>query len=184
MVTQMLDMFPSGPLGDMPHESPDDIGARYPFFDISDISKRPYHFDSDPTSTLQFHRGGIRRTVFGSENALTKAALIYVDDRIETFVSWHHVRNASFADVTGVLLHYPFSPTFAAKAAEAVRTSRYGIAASHEYRAYWSVMAQEPDVRLHRATAQRFTGVGQLVEQGFLQASDRYWRWVDEQGSP
>jgi glycosyltransferase involved in cell wall biosynthesis len=183
VVAQMLDLFPREPLVEAPTDPPDDLGERYPYFDVSDISKRPYHYDEDPTSSLLFYRGGIRRTVFGSENALTKAAVVFVDDRIDTFVDWHHARRATFADITCVLRHYPFAPTFAEKAEEAARTSRYGRGASHEYRAYWAVVSDAPDLRLHRPTAQRFEGVQQLLDMGFLQASERYWRWVDERGT-
>ena len=183
VAAQMLDLFPAGPIAATPADVGADIGAAFPYFDISDISKRPYEFDTDPASTLTYHRGGIRRTVFGSENGLTKAPLIFLDDRIETFVAWHHVRRADFADVTGVIRHYPFNRAFHEKAEEAARSGRYGLGASHEYRAYWAVLADEPELTLRRANARRYEGVDQLLELGFLQASDRYWRWVAAHGA-
>jgi len=184
MVVQMLDMFPAGPLAATPTDAGDDLDAVFPYFDVSDISKRPYEFDTDPASTLRSHRGGIRRTVFGSENGLTKAALTLVDDEIETFVGWHHARRATFADVTGVLRHYPFNRDFHEKAEEAARTGRYGLGASHEYRAYWAVLADDAGLSLCRGPATRYDGVEQLVALDFLQVSDRYRRWVDEHGTP
>lgn len=183
VVTQMLDLFPQEPLRDVPSDPPDDLASRYPYYDTSDISKRPYPYDTDPESTLVFHRGGIRRTVFGSENGLSKAALIKPDDGMQTFVDWHHVLHASFADVTCVLLHYPFVPTFAAKAEEAARTGRYGLGASHEYRAYWSVLEDRPLLGLYGPSSRRLHDVDQLVDEGFLQVSDRYRRWVEGHSS-
>ena len=56
-----------------------------------------------PGSLTACFGGGIRRSVFGTENGLTKAPLVFVDDQIETFVEWHHVRHGRIADVTGVL---------------------------------------------------------------------------------
>ncbi len=177
LVVQMLDMFSAEPLAQSPAKT-DDLQSTFPYFDVSDISKRPYEFDDRPGSTLESHHGGIRRTVFGSENGLTKVPLIFLDDEIETFVGWHHVRKAHFADVTAVLLHYPFNRSFYEKAEEAARSGRYGLGASHEYRAYWSVLADHPDLSLHRPTAQTFVDVDQLVQLGFLRVSKPYLDWV------
>jgi hypothetical protein len=180
VVAQMLDLFPREPLAAGPVDPPGELGERFPFFDISNVSKLPYHYDTQPESPLRMHRGGIRRTVFGTDNALTKAPLIRCDDRIEPFVDWHHARQATFADVSCVLLHYPFAPKFAAKAEEAARTGRYGIGASHEYRAYWALVRQQPELCLYSETAERFENVQQLVDTGFVLASECYLRWVDE----
>ena len=176
-VAQMLDLFPEEPLADSPAETADLLSV-FPYFDISDISKHPYAYDDDPASTLHSHHGGIRRTVFSTDNGLTKAAVTFVDDEIETFVGWHHARRARFADISCALLHFPFTRTFYEKAEEAARTHRYGLGASHEYRAYWTVLCDDPKLSLHRPTAQRFRDVQQLVDLGFLQVSDRYRRWV------
>ncbi len=177
VVTQMLDLFSSDPLADTPGEV-DDLLTAFPWFDLSDISKRPYEFDANPESPLRSHHGGIRRTIFGSDNGLTKAALTFVDDEIELFVGWHHARNARMADIACVLLHFPFNRAFAAKAEEAARTGRYGLGASHEYRAYWARLADEPSLSLRRETATRYDGVDQLVDLELLHVSPAYRQWV------
>jgi hypothetical protein len=176
-IAQMLDLFPEEPLADSPTEVADLVSA-FPSFDLSGISKRQYEYDDDPASRLQSHHGGIRRTVFGTDNGLTKAALTFIDDEIETFVGWHHARRAKFADISCVLLHFPFTRAFYEKAEEAARTHRYGLGASHEYRAYWAVLRDDPKLSLHRPTAQRFRDVDQLDELGFVRVSDQYRRWV------
>jgi hypothetical protein len=130
--------------------------------------------------TLPMHRGGIRRTVFGTANGLTKVPLVFVDDVIETFVEWHHVRNGRLADTTCVLRHHPFVSTFYAKVEEAARSGRYGAVTSDEYRAYWAVLERAPDLSLRRDTAVRFIGVDQLVALGFLQESEKFRLWVVE----
>jgi hypothetical protein len=177
LVAQMLDMFSAEPLAGTPAATAD-LRSTFRYFDVSDISRRPYEFDDRPGSKLESHHGGIRRTVFGSENSLTKAPLIFYDGEIETFVSWHHVRNARLADITALLLHYPFNRTFYEKAEEAARSGRYGIGASHEYRAYWSVLADDPNLSLHLPTAQEFVDIDQLVDLGFLLVSRPYQDWV------
>ncbi|HEY9630746.1 MAG TPA: hypothetical protein V6C84_25905 [Coleofasciculaceae cyanobacterium] len=60
------------------------------------------------------------------KNSLTKAALVKMDDQIETFVDWHHVKNARLADISCLLLHYPFLSFFYEKGQEAVEAKRYG----------------------------------------------------------
>jgi GT2 family glycosyltransferase len=177
VVAQMVDMFADGPLADSPTE-PVDLRSAFPYFDITDISKQPYWYDDEPESPLKSHHGGIRRTIFGSNNGLSKAALTFVDDRIEIFAAWHHARNARFADITCALLHFPFNRDFYEKSEEAARTYRYGIGASHEYRAYWAVLRDDPKLSLRRPTAQRFRDVQQLVDLGFLQVSDQYRCWM------
>ncbi len=179
VVTQMLDLFSDAPLAETP-DRVDDLQSAFPWFDVSEISKRPYEFDSSPASPLRSHHGGIRRTIFGSDNGLTKAALTYVDDEIELFVGWHHARNARMADVSCVLLHFPFNRAFAEKAEEAARTGRYGLGASHEYRAYWARLADEPSLSLRRETATRYVDVDQLVDLDFLHTSPAYRQWVDD----
>ena len=57
------------------------------------------------------HWDGIRRQVFGTSNGLTKAALTRPDGRFATFVDWHHT-TPRVADVTALLVHYPFANGF------------------------------------------------------------------------
>ena len=82
------------------------------------------------------HRGGIRRTVFGTNNGLTKAALVLMDGKVKPFVEWHQATGAAVADVTGVLMHYPFVSTFRRRWTDAVRTGRYGATTTDEYVGY------------------------------------------------
>ncbi len=118
----------------------------------------------------------------GRRAAALSASLTFVDDRIEPFVDWHHVRSARIADVSCVLLHYPFNRGFYDKVEEAARTRRYEFQATHEYRAYWAVLADEPELSSRRPTAQRFVDVEQLAALGFVQVSDRFRQWAADHG--
>ena len=82
------------------------------------------------------------------------------------------------ADVTGVLMHYPFVSTFQQKVEDAVRTGRYGGTTSEEYVRYGKELARNPRLRLKRSSARRFTGLEPLIADGFLVVSDDYVRWV------
>ena len=152
--------------------------SAFPYFDISDISKRPYEFDDDPDSTLQSHHGGIRRTVFGSENCLTKAAVTFVDDEIETFVGWHHVRQAP---VRRHLLRAPALPVQPDVLREGggggphvpIRTRRVARVPR-----VLGGAARRPEALAPPTDRAAVRDVQQLVDLGFLQVSDQYRRWV------
>ena len=125
------------------------------------------------------HRGGIRRTVFGTNNGLTKAALVLMDGRVKPFVEWHQAAGAAVADVTGVLMHYPFVSTFRQKVEDAVRTGRYG--AHHDRTSTWATAGSShaiPALCLKGPSARRFNGLEPLIADGFLVVSDDYVRWV------
>jgi Glycosyl transferase family 2 len=179
VVCQMLDMFSEAPLG-TPDSTPDDhLKHKYTWYDISDVDRREYGWSTPSSTAIRMHWGGIRRTVFGTSNALTKAALVRMDGRVRPFVQWHHATGAVVADVSCVLMHYPFVSTFHEKVEDAVRTGRYGTMTTDEYRAYARALARDPLLGLKRGSAQRFTGLDSLIRQGFLVASDAYREWVE-----
>ena len=120
------------------------------------------------------HRGGIRKTVFGSHNGLTKAPLVFVGRHIQLFKGWRHAQNACIADFTCVLLHYPFTSVFYDKVREAAATRRYGYVTSDEYDLYWARLSREPGLTLRLDTARRYAGVESLIDEDFLVASPDY----------
>lgn len=175
VITQMLDMFSETPLRDLVSSPGDDLVERYPFYDTSRISKKPYPFQSD-CAGIQMHWGGIRYEIFGTFNGLTKVSLFKMDGKLKPFVHWHHARNARIADLSAVLLHFPFVGSFYAKVSEAVASGRYGYLTSDEYAAYLKALERSPRLQLKLDTARRFKDVDQLVEEGFLAVSPPYQR--------
>jgi hypothetical protein len=176
VIAQMLDFVADAPLSTLP--STGWLDEVSPYFDLSGIVKRPYEFSGGSPAGVPFHRGGIRASVFGTDNGLTKVPLVFANEQVRTFVQWHHVEGARLADFSTVLRHYPFSVDFARKVEEAARSGRYGAVTSDEYRAYWAVMEQDPDLCLRLPTAHRYEGVDQLVDLDFLQVSPRYAAWA------
>ena len=178
LVAQMLDMFSELPLGE--HESsPDDrLMDTYRYYDISAIDRHPYEWADPPRPAVAMHWGGIRRTVFGTNNGLTKAALVLMDGKAKPFVDWHQVTGAAVADVTGVLMHYPFVSTFRQKVEDAVRTGRYGGITTDEYVSYAKELARNPRLCIKGPSARLFTGLEALIADGFLIVSDDYLRWI------
>lgn len=180
VVAQMLDMFSDRPLNELPPDADEEPESHYRFYDLSGIVKSEHRRLEVRDRRIRFHWGGIRRTVFGTSNGLTKAALVRMDGRVEPFVAWHLVSHARFADVTCVLRHYPFGRLFREKVRDAVETARYGRVTSDEYAAYWAVLADRPDLNLRRETARELSSLDELIACGFIVVSPAYQRWVAE----
>ncbi len=179
VATQMLDMFSPLPLVEVTSSIDDSLKDKYQYYDISDIDAPRYEWSTPSSEDIRMHWGGIRRTVFGTGNGLTKASLVKMNGRVKPFVNWHHATGALVADVSCVLLHYPFIGTFAAKVADAVRTRRYGATTSDEYAAYADALARTPRLSLMLPTARRFTSVDALIDDRFLVVSEQYRKWVE-----
>ncbi len=178
VVAHLLDMFAEVPLAQVVSHPDDRVKDKYRYYDISDVDRPPYPWSEPSTPDIRLHWGGIRRTVFGTSNGLSKAAMVLMNGRVKPFVEWHHVTGARVADVSGVLLHYPFVSAFWEKVQDAVRTGRYGRTTTAEYEAYAAALARNPRLTLMRTTARRFDGLDPLIEEGFLAVSDRYRQWV------
>lgn len=170
LVAQMLDMLPGEAA-----RSGSGLPDEFPFYDLSNLRRTRYTWCRNPDDRVRMHWDGIRYSLFGTRNGLTKAALAFVSDSNTLFVDWHHAPNSIVADVTGVLLHYPFAGDFAAKVREAVAARRYST--PNEYRAY--LKAIDAGVTIAPPpSAQRLTSLEDLVRQDFLVRSDRYREWM------
>jgi Glycosyl transferase family 2 len=178
VVCQMLDLFSEVPFGTLDSTPDDHLKHKYAWYDISDVDRREYEWSTLSSTAIKMHWGGIRRAVFGTSNALTKAALVRMDGRVKPFVQWHHATGAVLADISCVLMHYPFVSTFRDKVADAVRTGRYGTTTTDEYRAYARALTRDPTLSLKRASACRFTSLDPLIRDGFLVVSDEYRQWL------
>jgi hypothetical protein len=184
VVAQMLDLFSDRPLSRL-RDGPDGpIHSQHSHYDISDISKYAYAWSRLSNDAVKMHFGGIRRTLFGTENGLTKAALVLVRDGVGIFQDWHHATNTVVADFTCVLRHYPFTGAFYHKVREAAASGRYGRVTTDEYRDYWRVLAANPDLSLRLPTARIYEGPIRLLEQGFLVASPGFIEWASSQPAP
>jgi hypothetical protein len=178
VVAQMLDMFSDVPFTQIESTAGDRLKEKYPFYDLSAISKSTYEWSEPSTPHIKMHWGGIRRAVFGTNNGLTKAALVRMTGRVRPFVEWHQATGALVADVSCVLMHYPFVSTFPAKVRDAVRTGRYGMTTTDEYVAYLKGLEVNPTLALRLDTARRFEDLEQLIAEDFLVVSDKYREWV------
>jgi hypothetical protein len=178
VLAQMLDRFADRPLREVERSTAESLEERYPYYDTASVERHPYRFGVPANPAIRMHAGGIRKSMFGTENGLTKASLIHLTAGVVPFVGWHQTENALIADFTCILLHYPFVGDFREKVEEAVRTDRYRVSAAGEYVAYRARLRSDPDLSPKGPTARRFSGLEALLEEGFLVVSAEYRRWV------
>jgi len=174
-------MFSDAPLAGIVDDGEKPLEEIYRYYDTSNIAKSEYRWSELSSADVKMHHGGIRKTMFGTNNGLTKAALVFVGPGVKLFRDWHHAENAQVADLTCVLLHYPFNGSFFAKVREAAASKRYGYFTSDEYERYWRRLSAEPDLTFPLAGAQRYAGTSALLDEGFLVASPRYLDWARSQ---
>jgi len=184
VITQMLDMFSDRPISESQIDLEVPLRTQYPFYDISNIAKTPYPFGQMPNPAIMMHHGGIRKTIFGTNNGLTKVSLFLMGGKLKPFVSWHHAVNARLADISCVLLHFPFVNSFYMKVVEAVESGRYGYLTTDEYTSYLSGLRKLPQLGLKLDSARRLTTVDELLGSGFLVDSADYRGWVSRPGNP
>lgn len=178
VVAQMLDMFSDEGVIGADRGNNRKIPEGYTYYDISNIQKTDYPYGILSNEQVRMHWGGIRGSLFGTRNGLTKAALIFLDGVLEPFVSWHHAWRARIADFTCLLLHYPFAGSFQKKVADAVATRMYGRLVSREYRKYWRILERNPDLAIKGDTVRKLESVDVLIDEGFLVVSESYRRWA------
>ncbi len=123
--------------------------------------------------------GGIRQTVFGNPNFLTKHSLVFLDSKVKPLdpsVHWH--RNARVADFTCVLFHYKFlDEHFRKQAVQAVQEEQYHNN-SIAYKKYLEVLVRNPSLQLKQETAKEIKSTSELVENLFLVVSEDYMMLV------
>lgn len=167
MRSLMLDMFPSGPVGtrDAPATAP--LIGQYPWYDVSDIEAfdAPEFFGSQ----LPAYRGGIRKSLTGRSHFwLTKHPLIKTGCGVRAFEgNEHSVSGERLADVTGVLLHFKFTPGFQSYVDASVERAQHWNE-SEEYKIYQQLLRENPQLILKRDTAQRWRGLQPLIERGLV----------------
>jgi hypothetical protein len=182
VLAQMLDLFADAPLTRLESNVRTRLSEVYRYYDLSAIRKTEYSWSEPDNERIKWHWDGIRKTMFGTGNSLTKAALVRLDQGVKTFVGWHHVENARVADISCLLKHYPIVPSFREKVEEAVRTGRYGMKTTNEYVGYWRVLEGNPDLNLRSESARLLEGTEDLIDEGFLVVSEDYRRWVAMHG--
>ena len=111
---------------------------------------------------------------------LTKHSLFRVDASLRLFPHVHFIDGARLADLSGVLLHYKFS-------SNAINDARQSgvafVVIGGNYDRMIDVLTADPDFRIKSDTALEFVDTVDLLEKGFLLASENYRSYVRAAGA-
>jgi len=177
VISQMLDMFSDKPLNELNKIEDVPIKDGYKYYDISDVLKQGYFEETGEllkgnvltNKNIKFYAGGIRKTIFGTYNWLTKHQLFFVNSVRITHP--HCVSNARCADFTAVCLHYKFIYNYYDTILEYVKS---GYGTQRDYIPIETKCRNNPQLSFKRETAQKFNSVNELIENGFLVVSQEY----------
>jgi len=180
VITQMLDMFSERPLSWLARQEEENLTRDYPYYDVAQVIKTNYVEDplakayghrNVVSGAASIYRGGVRKSVWGINCLLTKHSLFRTDVGLQLFPHVHFVNRARLADVSCVLRHYKFASN---AYDEAVQNKAAFVDISHHYSAIIDTLAKYPDFRITSDTAQKLTTASDLLENGFLFASEDY----------
>lgn len=169
-----------------------DLREAYPNYDLSALERADYHNPelaaySDQNvlqAEIPCFSGGIRQTIFGSKRGtrylLIKHPLIFLDGQLEPVTHPHYSNHATISDVTCVLYHYKFTPSFKDKALESRASARYVKFAQQQYEQYLGKLARDGSLAIDTPGTRRLSSVDELLAQGFVRVSAEYRRFVTE----
>jgi Glycosyl transferase family 2 len=188
VMAHALDMFPEKPLLERAEEQDEPLKEVHRFYDLSNLIRwnkveRPGLLTRDNNSLesdeVEWFAGGIRDTIFGYRPFLTNYPLAFYDGK-----TWperpHYVFNARIADVTCVLFHYKFVKEFRERTESALRDWHNTVVFA-EYSKNLAVLDKNPNLQIKQETAQEIASVNDLLENGFLAASEDYVSWVNDE---
>jgi glycosyltransferase involved in cell wall biosynthesis len=166
---------------------PLDLRSAYPYYDLDNLQRADYFTHQIKAfcdrnvladAGIQCYFGGIRRTLFGSRTGedylLTKHPLIFLDGELEPVTHPHYSNGARVADVTAVLYHYKFTPSFKAKVEESRASKRYVKFAQGQYEQYQRQIGERASLVIDTPGTRRLGNVSELVERGFLRVSPAF----------
>lgn len=190
VLTQMLDMFPEGPIRDAPGNVDEPLKELYRFYDITQLRKYDYLEDrriggrgnSLTNDDIAIYRGGIKKTVFPSTGpVLSKHALIFLDDRVRPMDgNAHKTSNARVADLTCVLFHYKFTNNLYQSIRQAVERENY-MKDSRKHKKIGETLDENPSLQLKSEAARELKHVNDLVHNQFLVVPKEYMVLVEDE---
>lgn len=174
VLAQMLDLFPQAAIN---KGSGTNWRSEHRFYSLSDLERRPYsavygESNHAPPVGLEVMHGGIRSSAFQVRALLTKHPLLFPSRGI-AYLHAHHVRGARVADVSAVLLHYKYVGGFADRVEAIVKEESFSMN-SREYKQYLRAIQADSGLSLYSQTASELSTVEQLLDEGFLVASERF----------
>ena len=181
-----LDMFSDRALPSRMNNRDEPLKELYKLYDISNIRRVEYTGPFGRRSNvianedIKIYKGGIRDVLFGVDPMLTKHPLIFVDGEARHGdLGFHNIRNARIADFSCVLYHYKLIGGLQERIErdfQEGRLARRQLAGRLKYR---DVFERNPGISIRQDTTREIRSVNELIDSGFLVASDEYKRWVE-----
>lgn len=184
MVTQMLDLFSPLPYGagkDWTYREVVSAATRY---SLGQVTSVPYHdrehiefswFLDQNHGDVALKIGGLRAEVFAEACFLSKHSLVRNVTGVQLMSHPHCASGVRVADVTGLLRHYKLAGDYLARDQASVAAGTW----DHAEDAKRLAAAVGGDAfTIAPAAPRTYTGPKALVDQGFLEASDAFRRFV------
>lgn len=184
MVAQMLDLFSPLPYGAGKGWSYAEAIAQANRYSLGQVASVPYHdrdqigfswFLEGNTGDVALKIGGLRREVFGEACFLSKHSLVRNQRGVALMTHPHCASGVRVADVTGLLRHYKLAGDYLARDRASVAAGTWDHAEDAKRLA---AAVGGDDFTISPAAPQGYAGPGVLVEQGFLEASEAYRRFI------
>jgi len=186
VVSQMLDLFPDGPLDETHAGTVAALTSRYRNYDLSAIEARDYR-DAGPdleyflrgnaigSDAIKVLYGGVRKQFFGANVCLTKHPLVKVVPGVVPSVHPHAASGVRCADFTGLIRHYKFAGNFAERMRAQVRHKTWDVG---DDELYLRSLERDPALSLVSSTTRVYSGLAALVSEGLLVASPALEAWA------
>lgn len=184
MVAQMLDLFAPGPYGESKLWDYPKVVTQANRYSLGQVTSVPYHdraqigfnwFLRSNQGAVALKIGGLRREVFGEDCFLSKHSLVRNLPGAQLMTHPHGTSGVKVADVTGLLRHYKLAGDYLARDRASVAAGTW----DHAEDAKRLAAATDGDAfTITPAQSQAYTGPQALVEQGFLEASDAFRRFL------
>jgi hypothetical protein len=184
MVTQMLDLFSPLPYGTGKALTYPQAVAQADHYSLLQVEQVPYHdrkqigfnwFLANNTGDVALKIGGLRAEIFGEDCFLSKHSLVRNVAGAQLMTHPHCTSGVRVADVTGLLRHYKLAGDYLARDRASVVAGTW----DHAEDAKRLAAATGGDAFTITPTApQIYNGTAALVDQGFLEVSDEYRRFI------
>ena len=176
VVAPMLDMYADRAVAETGYRAGDNLLEICPYFDGDGYQLGGPRSEARGLPV----RGGPRERLFWKDRdrtfpspMLKKTPLIRWSEAHELVASTHVVKGCTWADVSGLLLHFKFLQDFAPSAREEAHRAEH-FADARQYRAYHDVLDKNAALTGMYEGSVRFRNSRQLQEMGFLRVPSDY----------
>lgn len=180
-----LDMFPGGPVSQARYDAGADPLEAFPFFDTQYRRVRVDYVNrrTGAPASGDAWVGGTRARVFGVDAYLSKVPLMKYGPGIALSEGHHLIVGDRPADISGVVLHFKYLPTFTDYVRQEAGRGQYSCGAG-QYKAFARILDGTPgdDLSLHWDGACRYEDTGQLLDLGLLKTSQEFTSFMRSRG--